>query len=111
MSGTEAGVSLFRRAFPSRAMFLLLFVGLVDLVSTAVLHAQGLIVEMNPLMRPLIERSEWLFVAVKGMTLLLAWAVMWKHAPTNMKFVRNASILGTVGYLTIWCTWFFGARG
>ncbi len=92
-------------------MFLLLMIGLIDLISTAALHAQGLIVEMNPVMRPLIERSEWLFVAVKGMTLLLAWAVMWKHAPVNLKFVRNASLVGSAVYVGIWCTWFFSARG
>ncbi len=40
---------------PNRAILLLMSIGLIDLFATAILHAQGRIVELNPLMRPFIE--------------------------------------------------------
>ncbi len=107
----QAVRQFFYRVFPTRALALLLLVGLVDLVATAVLHANGQIVELNPIMRPLIERSEWLFVVVKGFTLAAAWFVMSRHAKINLKFVRQASILGAAVYLFIWVAWFFAASG
>ena len=98
-----------RRALPSRALGLLLLIGFVDLVATALLHAQGKIIELNPVMRPLIERSEWLFVAVKGLTLLGAWLMLAWYAKENLNFVRKACLFGCTAYLTIWCIWFFSA--
>jgi hypothetical protein len=88
---------------------LLMLIGFTDLVMTAVLHSQGLIVELNPLMKPLIETSEWLFSAVKASTLILAWLLMWKHSKVNLKFVHKAAIGGSVAYMLIWSTWFFAA--
>ena len=87
-------------------MILLLSIGLADLIVTAVLHANGLIVEMNPVMRPFIERSEWLFAFVKGATLVLAWIVMARHAPNNLAFVRGAALAGAGVYMFIWTSWF-----
>lgn len=81
-------------------------IGVIDLVSTALLHHHGLIVELNPLMKPLIERSEWLFAAVKGMTLALAWLVMVKHFDTHRDFVRTAATAGACTYVGIWLIWF-----
>lgn len=94
--------------FPTRALFLLMAIGFIDLVATAVLHHNGLIVELNPLMKPIIEYSEWLFAAVKGMTLLLAWAVMVKHFKTHGEFVRKAAFAGACAYACIWVLWFVG---
>ncbi len=54
------------------ALALLLGIGLFDLVATAVLSAQGRIVEANPLMAPVLAWGEWAFVAVKGATLVAA---------------------------------------
>ena len=68
--------SLRQTVFPTRALLLLLGIGFVDLLMTAVLHANGMIVELNPLMRPLIEESEWLFAFVKSMTLIAAWCAL-----------------------------------
>lgn len=90
-------------------MLLLLGIGFIDLVATAVLHSQGLIVELNPLMKPIIEQSEWLFAAVKGMSLALAWAVMVWYSQTNLEFVRKACLIGAGAYAFIWSVWFFGA--
>ncbi len=84
----------------------LMLIGFIDLVATAVLHSQGLIVELNPLMRPLIESGEWLFAIVKGFTLVLAWLVMANHAKKNLVFVRQACLIGSFAYVGIWCTWF-----
>ena len=84
-------------------------IGFIDLVSTAVLHANGQIVEMNPIMRPLIEHSEWLFIVVKAMTLILAWAVMVWYAKKNLDFVRKTCLLGTGVYLVVWAMWFLAS--
>ena len=91
---------------PTRALAVLLLIGFLDLISTAVLHQRGLIQEMNPVMRVFIDRSEWLFVVVKGATLLAAWYVLAKYAKTNMKFVRTACVTGCFMYLGIWLVWF-----
>lgn len=108
MEETQTGVSIWKVIFPTRALLLLMGIGIVDLISTAVLHHHGLIVELNPLMRPLIEQSEWLFVAVKGMTLLLAWIVMAKNFNTHRDFVRTAATAGACAYVGIWLIWFIG---
>lgn len=94
---------------PSRAILLLMGIGFLDLVMTAVLHAHGLIVELNPLMRPLIEHSEWTFSAVKAGTLFAAWGVMAWYGQTNRAFVRRACLWGAAVYLTVWTLWFFGS--
>ncbi|MGV3617003.1 MAG: DUF5658 family protein [Fimbriimonas sp.] len=84
-------------------------IGTVDLVATAVLHAQGKIVELNPVMKVFIERSEWLFAFVKGMTLLVAFLTMRAYAKKNRQFVHRACLAGSAAYVTIWTVWFFGA--
>jgi hypothetical protein len=94
---------------PSRSILLLIGIGFLDLVLTVWLHSQGQIVELNPLMRPLIERSEWLFGIVKGATLVATWAVMASYARVNRKFVRNACVVGSVVYVTVWWGWFLAA--
>lgn len=95
-----------RTVFVLPSLGLLIGIGLLDLVVTAVLHAQGLIVELNPLMRVFIERSEWLFALVKGATLLAAFVVMRKHAKKNPEFVRSACLWGSAAYISIWSFWF-----
>ena len=97
-------------AFPTKSMVALLTIGIVDLVSTAVLHSKGMIVELNPLMRGFINQSEWLFAFVKGMTIGVAWGTMVWYAQQNRDFVNKACTWGSVAYLTVWTTWFFGAR-
>lgn len=84
-------------------------IGFLDLISTAVLHSNGQIVELNPLMRPLIEQSEWLFIVVKAMTLFLAWAVMAWYAKKNLDFVRKSCLLGAGVYLIVWSSWFLAS--
>jgi hypothetical protein len=81
-------------------------IGILDMLLTAVLYSQGLVMERNPLMRPLIEHSEWLFMLVKGSTLGIAWLALAHYARTNLQFVRLASLTGSVAYVTIWVTWF-----
>ena len=95
-----------KRLFPTKSLVILLGIGLVDLIVTAVLHQRGLIEELNPLMQPLIERSEWLFAAVKGLTLVAAWSALVWYAQHNLRFVRNACALGAAAYLTLWTAWF-----
>lgn len=97
---------LWRALFPTRAILLIMAIGFTDLISTAVLHQKGLIVELNPLMKPLIEQSEWLFAFVKGMTLVVAWLVMLRHAETHLPFIRKACIYGSAAYLAVFCVWF-----
>ncbi len=95
---------------PSRSIAILMAIGFLDLVMTAWLHQRGLIVEMNPLMRPLIERSEWLFSAVKACTLIACWIVMARYCKVNKPFVRQAALVGSAVYLTVWTSWFLGSR-
>jgi hypothetical protein len=96
----KKGMSL---AFPTKSMVALL-------VSTAVLHSKGMIVELNPLMRGFINQSEWLFAFVKGLTIGVAWGTMVWYAQQNKAFVNKACTYGSVAYLLVWTTWFFGAR-
>lgn len=65
---------------------------------------------MNPLMRVFIERSEWLFAAVKGATLLVSWYVMSRYARVNPQFVRTACLAGSAFYVFLWTSWFLAAR-
>jgi hypothetical protein len=88
---------------------LLMVIGFVDLVVTAVLHANGLIVELNPIMKFFIERSEWLFALVKGLTLIAAWWALRWYSDHNLPFVRKAALWGSAAYAFVWTTWFFGA--
>ena len=98
-----------KKLWPTKALILLMGIGMVDLIVTAVLHSQGLIIELNPLMRPLIERSEWLFAFVKFGTLFFAWLAMVMYAQKNLRFVRNVCLYGSGAYVFVWCTWFFSA--
>ncbi len=95
---------------PTRSLLLLMGIGVLDLVVTAVLHARGLIVELNPFMRPFIDRSEWQFAIVKGATLAVAWWAMASYAKQNKAFVRNACLTGSAAYVAIWLVGFFGGR-
>lgn len=97
-------------AGPLRGLILLMAIGVIDLVSTAVLHAKGLIVEMNPVMRFFIERGEWAFALAKGLTLAIACAVMLRYMKKNPQFVNSACLWGSAAYVGLWCAWFFGAR-
>ncbi len=97
-------------AFPTKSMIVLLTIGIVDLISTAVLHSKGLIVELNPLMRGFITQSEWLFAFVKGLTIGAAWGTMVWYAQQNRDFVNKACTWGSIAYVGVWTTWFFGAR-
>jgi hypothetical protein len=60
-------------------------------------------------MRFFIEQSEWLFAAVKALTLIAAWVALAWYAHSNRAFVRKACLVGSSAYLTIWCLWFFGS--
>lgn len=98
-----------QKLFPSRALMLLLAIGFIDLVATAVLHSMGLIIEVNPLMRVFIERSEWLFCLVKGSTLVIAWYFMRRYWSVSPGFVRQACLVGSGCYVAIWSLVFFGS--
>jgi len=95
-----------KKIFPTWSLGLLLGIGLIDLIVTAWLHAHGMIVELNPIMRPFIEHSEWTFAFVKGMTLVGCWYVMAQHYKQNKDFVHKSCLYGSVAYGTIWLAWF-----
>ena len=96
--------------FPTPALVLLLVIGVADLLSTALLHRAGLIVELNPIMRVFITQSEWLFAFVKGLTLGGAWGAMAWYARQDRPFVHRAALFGSGAYVVLWCGWFFAAR-
>lgn len=98
---------LWKELFPTRSVALLLSIGFVDLIVTAVLHANGMIRELNPFMKYFIEQSEWLFALVKGLTLLSAWIALVAYAKVNLPFVRKAAWIGAGVYVLIWTVWFF----
>ncbi len=98
-----------REIVPNKSLILLITIGLTDLVATAMLHAQGLIVELNPIMRPVIEHGEWTFALVKGLTLLVAYMTMAQYARQNSVFVGKVSKLGILAYTGIWLVWFTAA--
>ncbi len=95
---------LFRRPFPETLW--LIGVGLADLVSTVVLWQLGLIVELNPIMRPLLERSVWLFSGVKILTLVAAYVVLQVYRTRDEQFCRLAAKWGAVAYVVVWVVWF-----
>jgi hypothetical protein len=95
-----------RAIFPSRAIILLVSIGLIDLISTAWLHHRGMIVEMNPLMRVLLQNGEWPFVLVKGLTLAFTWIALAKYAKQNPSFVQRTCVIGSIAYLGLWATFF-----
>lgn len=95
-------------AIPTRSIVLFIGIGIIDLVSTAVLHANGMIVELNPLMRVFIEQGEWVFALVKGFTLVGGWIVLAWYARFNLDFVRKVSLVGSALYIAVWLTWFLG---
>lgn len=95
---------LFRR--PALETVLLMALGLADLVSTVVLHQLGLIVELNPIMRPLLERSTSLFVLAKVATLAGAYITLQLYRARDEEFCRMAARWGTITYAAVWLVWF-----
>lgn len=94
---------------PTPTLAILMLIGFGDLLATALLHRAGLIVELNPLMKGIIEQSEWTFAFVKAMTLISAWVAMAHYARRNRMFVHRACMAGSVAYATVWSIWFFGS--
>lgn len=85
-------------------------IGVIDLISTAVLHARGEIVELNPVMRPFINHSEWEFAFAKGLTLGIGWVLLRRYAGSSPKFVRNVCLAGCAAYVGIWTVGFLAGR-
>lgn len=91
---------------PPIELILLITIGVLDLASTVILYMLGLIVELNPIMRPLLETSPALFTAVKMATLIAAYIVLQMYRSVDESFVKKASLYGTVAYVSVWvlCT-------
>lgn len=62
-------------------------------------------VELNPLMRPLLNVGPWQFSAVKIAGLLLLWIVIRAHFDKNERFCRAACATGAALYGGIWTVW------
>jgi hypothetical protein len=92
--------------FPTKSIAVLVCIGFLDLISTAILHANGLIVEMNPLMRYFIERSEIAFAMIKCATIVSAWYVLAVYARINLEFVNRAGLAASCLYGAVWLGWF-----
>lgn len=95
----------FVRLFPTRWLFVLTFVALLDLASTLWWHSRGMMEELNPLMAVLLTRGEWLFASVKVATILLAWAAVAWYAQKNHAFCRRVCAFGSVAYILLWTSW------
>jgi len=96
--------------FPTKGVVALVIIAIVDLITTAALHRQGMIVEMNPLMNVFITKSEWMFAFVKGMTIGAGWTALVWYAQQNKPFVAKVAAYGAVAYLMLWSSWFFYGR-
>ena len=94
-----------RALFPTRAILLLLGIGVLDLAATVLLHAGGKIEERNPLMAPILARGAGEFSAVKAATLLVAWAVLVRY---DRRTVRRVCLVGSAAYLALLGAAFFG---
>lgn len=87
-------------------MAVLVAIALMDLIVTALLYQTGWIVELNPLMRPLIERSPWFFAMVKFSTVAIAYVVLQWYRRMDEEFVNRIATAGSVAYVALWSTWF-----
>lgn len=85
---------------------MLMGIGLADLVSTVVLHQLGLIVELNPIMRPLLNKSAALFTLAKLLTLAAAYVTLQLYRARDDAFCRQAAKWGTIAYAAVWVVWF-----
>ena len=101
---------MLKAVVPTRTIALLMFIGFADLISTSWLHSLGLIRELNPIMRPMLEHGELPFILVKGATLVVAWVALAMYARRDLKFVRFAATAGSLVYLFVWGGWFLAAR-
>jgi len=84
----------------------LVSIAFLDLVITALLYQTGWIVELNPLMRPLLERSLWLFAFVKFSTVGVAYVVLQWYRKIDEDFVNRVATAGSLAYVALWTTWF-----
>jgi len=87
---------------PPREVVFLMAVGIVDLLTTVVLYCLGFVEEINPLMRPIIEKSPALFTCIKLSTLVAAYFAMVWYSKVDEKFVRRAAWLGGWTYVVVW---------
>ncbi|MFN8139305.1 MAG: DUF5658 family protein [Fimbriimonadales bacterium] len=95
-----------RVARPPLPVLLLVIVAVLDMISTAVLYSMGMIVELNPIMRPVLYGGVWQFCLVKSLTIILAFLGLQWYRAKDEKFVMLASKLGVTAYLVLWTGWF-----
>lgn len=100
--------ALIRR--PPVPVLMLVGIAILDLLSTTILYSMGLIEEMNPLMRPLLEIHPALFAVVKMATIVAAFAGLQWYRRHDERFVRVASGWGAATYSIIWIGWCIGAH-
>lgn len=91
---------------PTRSLALLLAIGFLDLFTTLWLHVNGMMVELNPIMRYFLLKDEWVFVLVKSATLFGAWGVLVWYAKQNREFVRRSCLWASGAYVALWVVWF-----
>lgn len=91
---------------PTKPMAVLASIALVDLVVTAFLYQTGWIVELNPLMRPLLEHSTWVFALVKFSIVAVAYFVLQWYRRIDEEFVNRIATAGSLAYIALWTTWF-----
>lgn len=101
---------MLKTLFPTRSLVIFLMIGMFDMITTAWLHAHGMIIELNPLMRTALAYGEGYFVLIKGLTLAALWIVMVHHSQKDLRFVSRACTVGAFAYVGLWCVWFFSAR-
>lgn len=87
---------------PVPGLVALIGLALLDLATTLWWHANGMMTELNPLMRPLLEKNEWLFSGVKLATIVALAIAIVLYAKKNLAFCRRVCAVGAGAYISIW---------
>lgn len=93
------------RFFATPGVVVLSVLALTDMVTTLYWSASGRMVELNPLMRPLLETSPAAFAIAKLATVAALLAAVAVSYQGREQFCRTATAWGAGAYALIWSAW------
>jgi len=86
----------------TRATTVLAFICLIDTAYTLAVVHLGIARETNPLLSHMLERSDALFVVVKGMLSIVPLVLIELLRPFSPNFIRSSLRFGAIAYLAIY---------